>query len=60
MLIPREEHSRGHAEFRNENLKQIGQGFSELRSVKQTDRQTNRDFNFINILAWEHSAAQVT
>ena len=39
-------------EFPNQNLRQIGQGVTELSSEKekkQTDMQTTRDYNFINI-----------
>ena len=43
------EHSCRSLEFSNQNLGQIGPGVPELRSDKQTDTQTNRDYNFIYI-----------
>ena len=33
--------------FSKKKLRQIGQGISELWSEKQSDSQTNRDYNFI-------------
>jgi len=36
-------------EFPNQYLRQIGPGVRELWSVKQTDGQANRDYNFIYI-----------
>ena len=44
---PGKEHPLGSPEFPNQNLRQIGPGVPELRSDKQTNRQTNRDYNFI-------------
>ena len=39
---PSQENSRGSPEFPNQNLRQIGQGVSELCSDKQTNTQTSK------------------